>query len=233
MTLTSRCGKVAHVDALMFASASVIAHAVRTRQVSARELLEASLAHVSRVNPLLNAVVALDPEHVAARALIVEIHASSGRLAEAAEALAALAASRETPRAQRKVARLGAVDLFDKRLGQPEAAIAQLDALVQEGDADDEILARGLEIARTAERWESARRFAIRQADRIGAAAAKAQALGKPVEEVTQAYTAQAALNRMVAAGDIANMALFAASDLAANVTGQELVVDGLTQALS
>jgi NAD(P)-dependent dehydrogenase (short-subunit alcohol dehydrogenase family) len=63
--------------------------------------------------------------------------------------------------------------------------------------------------------------------------AAKAKALGKPVEEVTRAYTDQAALGRMVTARDIANMALFAASDLAGNVTGQELVVDGHTQALS
>lgn len=63
--------------------------------------------------------------------------------------------------------------------------------------------------------------------------AAKAETLGKPVEEVTRAYTSQSALGRMVTARDIANMALFAASDLAINVTGQELVVDGLTQALS
>lgn len=63
--------------------------------------------------------------------------------------------------------------------------------------------------------------------------AAKADALGKPLEEVTRAYTSQAALGRMVTARDIANMVLFASSDLAANVTGQELVVDGLTQALS
>ena len=63
--------------------------------------------------------------------------------------------------------------------------------------------------------------------------AAKAQASAKPLEEVTRAYTSQAALGRMVTARDITNMVLFAASDLAANVTGQELVVDGLTQALS
>jgi len=63
--------------------------------------------------------------------------------------------------------------------------------------------------------------------------AAKARALGKPVEEMTERYTSQAALGRMVTARDIANMALFAASELAANVTGQELVVDGHTQALS
>ena len=63
--------------------------------------------------------------------------------------------------------------------------------------------------------------------------AAKAKALGKPVEEMTEVYTSQAALGRMVTARDIANMALFAASELAGNVTGQELVVDGHTQALS
>ena len=63
--------------------------------------------------------------------------------------------------------------------------------------------------------------------------AAKAATLGKPVEEVTRAYTSQSALGRMVTARYIANMALFAASALAINVTDQELVVDGLTQALS
>ena len=63
--------------------------------------------------------------------------------------------------------------------------------------------------------------------------AAKAKALDKPVEEVMRAYAMQAALGRMVEARDIANMVLFVTSDLAGNVTGQELAVDGLTQALS
>ncbi len=63
--------------------------------------------------------------------------------------------------------------------------------------------------------------------------AAKAKALGQPEEIITRAYTDQAALGRMVTARDIANMVLFAASDLAANITGQELVVDGHTQSLS
>jgi len=63
--------------------------------------------------------------------------------------------------------------------------------------------------------------------------AAKAKALGQPEEIITRAYTDQAALGRMVTARDIANMVLFAASDLAGNVTGQELVVDGHTQSLS
>jgi len=63
--------------------------------------------------------------------------------------------------------------------------------------------------------------------------AAKAKAKGQSVEEMTRIYTSQAALGRMVSSTDVANMVLFAASDLARNVTGQELVVDGMTQALS
>ena len=63
--------------------------------------------------------------------------------------------------------------------------------------------------------------------------AAKAEASGRPLDEVTRSYTAQSALGRMASTTDIANMVLFAASELAASVTGQELVVDGHTQALS
>ncbi|WP_029048261.1 SDR family oxidoreductase [Cupriavidus sp. amp6] len=62
---------------------------------------------------------------------------------------------------------------------------------------------------------------------------AKAESHGKPLDEVTRNYTSQAALGRMVTMRDIANMVRFACSDQAANVHGQELVVDGLTQALS
>jgi len=61
---------------------------------------------------------------------------------------------------------------------------------------------------------------------------AKAQSLGRPVEEIARAYEKQACLGRMVSPKDIANMVLFAASDAAASVSGQALVVDGHTQAL-
>lgn len=62
--------------------------------------------------------------------------------------------------------------------------------------------------------------------------AAKAKTLGVPEDEMGRRHEQQAVLGRMVTARDIANMALFAASDAAINVTGQELVVDGHTQAL-
>lgn len=62
--------------------------------------------------------------------------------------------------------------------------------------------------------------------------AAKAKNLGEPEQAVAKRHEQQAVLGRMVSAIDIANMALFAASDAAINITGQELVVDGHTQAL-
>lgn len=63
--------------------------------------------------------------------------------------------------------------------------------------------------------------------------AAKAASSGRTLEDVTRDYTSQSSLGRMVTADDVANMAVFAASDLAGSVNGQELVVDGHTQALS
>lgn len=62
--------------------------------------------------------------------------------------------------------------------------------------------------------------------------AAKAKTLGQPVEEVTQSYEAQSSMRRFVTATDVANMALFLASDAARNISGQAMAVDGHTQAL-
>ena len=62
--------------------------------------------------------------------------------------------------------------------------------------------------------------------------ASKAKALDIPEKELSTRHEKQAVLGRLVTARDVANMALFAASDAAKNITGQELVVDGHTQAL-
>ena len=52
-------------------------------------------------------------------------------------------------------------------------------------------------------------------------------------DEVRQAYTKQTSLRRFVSAQDVANMALFLASDLAGSVTGTAMSVDGHTESLS
>jgi hypothetical protein len=127
-------------------------------------------------------VVLLESEHVAALALVAEVHATSGRLADAAAALVQLAGARETPAAQRKVARLGAVDIFELRLKQPARALEQLDRLVAEGDADDALVERAVALSTRAELWESALRFAQLAVERAGTPAARAQALLRVVE---------------------------------------------------
>lgn len=68
---------------------------------------------------------------------------------------------------------------------------------------------------------------------RIGAVIdAKAAMLGRPVEEVSDLYHRQSSLNRLVQAEDIANMAVFLAGNLARNVNGQAMAVDGNTEKL-
>ena len=63
--------------------------------------------------------------------------------------------------------------------------------------------------------------------------AVKAGSLGRPVADVAREYESQSAMGCLVTVADIANMALFASTDCARHITGQELVVDGYTQKLS
>ncbi|MCC6610872.1 MAG: amidase [Burkholderiales bacterium] len=57
---------------LCLRDATELAHLVRTRAVSCTELLDAHLARIERINPALNAVVSLAPEHARARARQVD-----------------------------------------------------------------------------------------------------------------------------------------------------------------
>ena len=61
---------------------------------------------------------------------------------------------------------------------------------------------------------------------------AKARMLDRPADEVSALYRNQSSLGRLIEAEDIANMAAFVASDLARNVNGQALAVDGNTEKL-
>lgn len=105
-------------------------------------------------------VVESEPGHVAAWALVAEVHAASGRLSETAEALVALSACPDAPASQRRVARSGAIELFAKRLGRADKAAEQIEALIRESGGDSELIERGFALASTAERWDTALRFA-------------------------------------------------------------------------
>ena len=60
------------MDSLLFASAGEIAAAIRSKQVSALEVVDVHLARIAQVNPALNAVVTLCAERARdeARALM-------------------------------------------------------------------------------------------------------------------------------------------------------------------
>ena len=60
----------------------------------------------------------------------------------------------------------------------------------------------------------------------------EAAARGLSEEEVRAAYTRQTALDRFIAPEEIADMAVFLASDRARGVNGQTIAVDGFTQSL-
>lgn len=62
--------------------------------------------------------------------------------------------------------------------------------------------------------------------------AAKAEAMGVPIDEMTARYAAKASLGRLIDADDIARMAVFLAGPGGRNISGQALSVDGDTQAL-
>jgi len=62
---------------------------------------------------------------------------------------------------------------------------------------------------------------------------AKAQIMGKKLEEVTRSYVDQSSLGRMISPQDVANTVLFITSEAGRSITGQSLAVDGHTQALS
>jgi len=47
---------------IFFMTATELAHRIRTKELSAREVMEAHLAHIERVNPTVNAIVTLLPE---------------------------------------------------------------------------------------------------------------------------------------------------------------------------
>src|SRR5690606_4026837 len=69
------------------------------------------------------------PEHVGGIALSVEIFVSLERYPEAVVALQRLAAA-DVPPAQKRLSHLGASDFLSNRLGRPEEALAELEAVV-------------------------------------------------------------------------------------------------------
>ncbi len=104
----------------------------------------------------LKDVTMLEPDHVGALALAGEISIKKGDFAGAAPLLARLARQPEAPKKQRLVSGIAAVDLYEKRLGQPEESLKVLTQLYRDGLSTLKVRER---LARTAARvgnWEEA-----------------------------------------------------------------------------
>src|SRR5436190_15444513 len=70
---------MAHTD-LCFLTATELAARIRARELSAREVMEAHLAQIERVNPRVNAIVTLLPERALAGAQAADEALASGKV---------------------------------------------------------------------------------------------------------------------------------------------------------
>jgi len=86
-------------------------------------------------------------ENVGGLALQVEIHAALENWELAVESLQALAEAEGVPKAQRRLARLGAADFLENRLKDPEQALAELEKLDQSGHGDFALYMRIADVA--------------------------------------------------------------------------------------
>ncbi len=75
-------------------------------------------------------VLLLDDEHLGALALSAEIQTARGRFREAVSSLDRLAATSSLPKAQRRLAILGAADFLEHKLEDREAALTRLERLL-------------------------------------------------------------------------------------------------------
>lgn len=90
----------------------------------------------------LDAVSAIDPNHVGALALAGEIHIALGQYDDAARFLSQLARQSEAPVKQRLMGGLAAADLFDKKMNRPTFAKDILLALHREGHSTEALRER-------------------------------------------------------------------------------------------
>lgn len=143
----------------------------------------------------------LDPEHVGGIALSVEIHVTGGAYDAAVDALRRIA-SAQVPAQQKKVARLGAADFLEKKLGDPAGAIAELRAIDALGLADRALHLRIAKLAEGASMLDETLWALERAAEGTGAEAATAarRAATIRLEQLGDAAGAEGALRRALEA---------------------------------
>ena len=95
----------------------------------------------------LDNVLMLDDEHLGALGLGAEIQTARGNFREAVEALDRLAGASSLPRAQRRLAALGAADFLEHKLQDHEGALARLEQLLLLSPDDAKLHVRVADLA--------------------------------------------------------------------------------------
>jgi tetratricopeptide (TPR) repeat protein len=123
-----------------------------------------SLGDIEGAIGALENLLMLEADHVGGLALMVEVCVAQGRFEGAVDALRSLAEA-DVPAAQKRIARLGAADLLESKLGDVDAALAEIGALVGAGLADAAVHAKAADIAERAGRFDEAAEALGRAAD--------------------------------------------------------------------
>lgn len=104
----------------------------------------------------LNDVTMLEPDHVGALALSGEVAIKQGKFEEAAPRLARLATLDAAPKKQRLLSGIAAVDLYEKKLGDPAKALEVLLRLYRDGLSTGKVRERLARAAARLGKWNEA-----------------------------------------------------------------------------
>lgn len=150
----------------------------------------------------LNELLLIEPDHVGALALMVEIYASMSRFRDAVEALDSLAKA-DVPGSQRKLALVGAADFLEHKLDDVAGAVTRLEEAMRQGLCDHKLLLRTARAARRSAKPEIAARALENAADKSSGVerASVLRALAEVLErDLAQETEARAALARALSA---------------------------------
>lgn len=112
------------------------------------------LADLENTLLTLDALTALEPEHVGALALAGEVHLARGDETQACDKLEGLAAHHDAPSRQRLLSGLTAADLAAGKLGEPRRALGILRQLCEAGIANLAVRERLVRLGVQLEEWQ-------------------------------------------------------------------------------
>jgi tetratricopeptide (TPR) repeat protein len=125
------------------------------------------LGQVDEALASLDNLLLLEDEHVGGLALQVEIHVQREAFDDAVDSLRALASAKSAPMSQRRIARLGAAEFLEKKLGDAAGALAELSLIETDLKmADRVVYERMASLAERSGRLEDAARAHVEAASR-------------------------------------------------------------------